>query len=151
MTLVLGFNLLADGLRELSTDGVSTMAPPLLSVENLRVEYHGGAGAVTAIPDLSFALSGGRELRHRRRVGLREVDPADGADAPPRPDRADCRRSSSCSTAVDLATASRRELGAVRGRGLAMVYQDPNAALNPTMTIGAQLAEVPMLDPAGRA
>ena len=33
----------------------------------------------------------------------------------------------------------------MRGRRVAMVYQDPMASLNPVMTIGRQLMEVPML------
>ena len=122
------------------------MATPLLSVEHLRVEYHGGAGAVTAIPDLSFAVAAGESygivgesgcgkstllmalMRHLGQTGriTGGVIRFDG---------------------LDLTAASRRDLAAVRGRGIAMIYQDPNAALNPTMTIGAQLAEVPMLDP----
>jgi ABC-type dipeptide/oligopeptide/nickel transport system ATPase component len=32
----------------------------------------------------------------------------------------------------------------LRGAGLAMVYQEPMASLNPSMTIGAQLTEVPV-------
>jgi peptide/nickel transport system ATP-binding protein len=40
---------------------------------------------------------------------------------------------------------SERELMAVRGRRIAMVYQDPMASLNPVMTVGRQLMEVPML------
>ncbi|MDQ2067613.1 ABC transporter ATP-binding protein [Xinfangfangia sp. CPCC 101601] len=37
------------------------------------------------------------------------------------------------------------ELAQVRGGDIAMIYQEPMASLNPTMRIGEQLAEVPML------
>jgi peptide/nickel transport system ATP-binding protein len=36
------------------------------------------------------------------------------------------------------------ELRAIRGGAIAMIYQEPMASLNPSMTIGAQLIEVPM-------
>ena len=45
----------------------------------------------------------------------------------------------------DLAAATPSRLAEIRGRRVAMVYQDPAASLNPTMTIGRQLAEVPEL------
>ena len=45
----------------------------------------------------------------------------------------------------DLATMSERELRAIRGRRVAMIYQDPMSSLNPLMTIGAQLMEVPII------
>src|SRR2546426_11281236 len=45
----------------------------------------------------------------------------------------------------DLATLDDEELRAVRGRRIAMVYQDPMASLNPVMTVGRQLMEVPMI------
>lgn len=43
----------------------------------------------------------------------------------------------------NLRSLSQRELRRVRGGQIAMVYQDPAAALNPALTIGAQLLEVP--------
>jgi peptide/nickel transport system ATP-binding protein len=45
----------------------------------------------------------------------------------------------------DLAALDTASLRRLRGRRVAMVYQDPMAALNPVMTIGRQLMEVPLL------
>ena len=45
----------------------------------------------------------------------------------------------------NIAELSEAELSAVRGRRIAMVYQDPMSSLNPVMTIGRQLMEVPIL------
>jgi oligopeptide/dipeptide ABC transporter ATP-binding protein len=41
----------------------------------------------------------------------------------------------------DLAKCSENELQAVRGKEVGMVFQDPMTALNPTMTVGKQVAE----------
>jgi peptide/nickel transport system ATP-binding protein len=45
-------------------------------------------------------------------------------------------------TAHDLVAAPERELAAIRGLRIGMVFQEPMTALNPTMTIGRQVAEV---------
>src|SRR5947209_6843053 len=45
----------------------------------------------------------------------------------------------------DVAGLTPDELRAMRGRRIAMVYQDPMASLNPVMTVGRQLMEVPLL------
>src|SRR5437867_6361009 len=42
----------------------------------------------------------------------------------------------------DVAAMTVSELRAMRGRRIAMVYQDPMASLNPVMTVGRQLMEV---------
>lgn len=42
----------------------------------------------------------------------------------------------------DLLTMSERELRAVRGREIAMIFQEPMTALNPLYTVGDQVAEV---------
>ncbi|RME16142.1 MAG: ABC transporter ATP-binding protein [Alphaproteobacteria bacterium] len=41
----------------------------------------------------------------------------------------------------DLATASEREMCALRGNRIGMIFQEPMTALNPVQTIGAQVAE----------
>ncbi|MEP3025998.1 MAG: ATP-binding cassette domain-containing protein, partial [Pseudoruegeria sp.] len=43
----------------------------------------------------------------------------------------------------EMADMNDDELRQVRGRDIAMIYQEPMASLNPAMTIGAQLMEVP--------
>jgi len=45
----------------------------------------------------------------------------------------------------DLCDMSPRELREIRGREIAMIYQEPMASLNPAMRIGRQLMEVPMI------
>ncbi len=44
----------------------------------------------------------------------------------------------------DMASLSAEELRRIRGARIAMVYQEPMSALNPSMSIGEQLAEVPI-------
>ncbi|HYZ61210.1 MAG TPA: ABC transporter ATP-binding protein, partial [Acetobacteraceae bacterium] len=45
----------------------------------------------------------------------------------------------------DMALLDPARLRAIRGRQIAMVYQDPMSSLNPVMTVGRQLMEVPRL------
>jgi peptide/nickel transport system ATP-binding protein len=45
----------------------------------------------------------------------------------------------------DLAKMTPKELREIRGSEIAMIYQEPMASLNPAMTVGRQLMEVPMI------
>ncbi len=45
----------------------------------------------------------------------------------------------------DLAAMSDEDLRHIRGREIAMIYQEPMASLNPAMKVGRQLMEVPMI------
>src|SRR5262249_5914564 len=51
----------------------------------------------------------------------------------------------------DLTRLDDAALRAIRGRRIAMVYQDPMASLNPVMTVGRQLMEVPLIHEGGSA
>ena len=51
----------------------------------------------------------------------------------------------------DLLALPEREMRAVRGAGLAMIFQEPMTALNPVLTVGSQIAEsVALHAPVGR-
>ncbi len=45
----------------------------------------------------------------------------------------------------DLVTTSKQRLLQIRGSEISMVYQEPNSSLNPSMKIGRQLSEVPIV------
>jgi len=51
------------------------------------------------------------------------------------------RGADSASAPMDLRTASQDALRGIRGREIAMIFQEPMTALNPVMTIGRQVAE----------
>jgi oligopeptide/dipeptide ABC transporter ATP-binding protein len=115
-------------------------AAPALAVRDLVVEFateHGPARAVDGVswdvrPGETLAVVGesgcGKSVGALAVLGLL---PARGTTVRGRVEFA----------GTDLLTASPEELRAIRGRGIAMVFQDPMTALNPMLTIGRQLAE----------
>ncbi|MGL4527238.1 MAG: ABC transporter ATP-binding protein [Aestuariivirga sp.] len=46
---------------------------------------------------------------------------------------------------TDLTRLSEREMSRIRGNSIAMIFQEPMTSLNPTMTVGQQIAEVILL------
>jgi peptide/nickel transport system ATP-binding protein len=108
----------------------------LLEVENLTTRF-GDAGTITAVDGISFTLERGETLAIVGESGsgkttaalslLRLVPVAQGAV------RLDGR---------DLLALPERELLAVRGAEIGMVFQEPMTSLNPVLTIGEQITEV---------
>jgi peptide/nickel transport system ATP-binding protein len=117
---------------------------PILAFEQVRISYFGRAGETNVVPGLSFQIAPGEAMGLVGESG--------------------CGKSTVALAAVrylgrsgrvvggrilfegrDVAALTVSELCALRGRRVAMVYQDPMASLNPVMTVGRQLMEVPML------
>ncbi len=114
-----------------------SMPPPLLRVENLVTRF----GAVTAVDGVSFDIRPG------------EVFGLVGESG--------CGKSATCRSLIrlfggasaeiaadgilfgdqDLARLPDRGMEDIRGNQIAMIFQDPMTALNPTMRIGNQIAE----------
>ncbi len=113
---------------------------PLLAIEGLTITYRGEQRQI-AVRDVSFAL-------HAREayglVGESGCGKSTIALAIMRYLPANGRVSAGRITfeGKDLLQLPKGDLQRLRGDRIAMVYQDPGAALNPTMTVGDQVAEV---------
>ena len=117
------------------------MNEPLLRVENLSVAFATRHGSHTAVSDVSFSLSAGETLgvvgesgsgKSLTMLSLLQLLP-NGARA---------RAARAQLGARDLLTLPRSDLDRIRGREIAIVFQDPLTALNPVVSIGRQITEV---------
>jgi oligopeptide transport system ATP-binding protein len=117
---------------------------PLLSVRDLTVAFDTRRGSFEAVRDVSFDVRPGRTLGV---VGESGSGKSVTAMALMRllPDSARVTTGQVRFGARDLGPLSDREMQSIRGRGIAMVFQDPMASLNPILTIGWQVMEPLML------
>jgi oligopeptide/dipeptide ABC transporter ATP-binding protein len=112
----------------------------LLEVENLKTYFKSRRGDVRAVDGVSFAVDRGRTLGIVGESGCGKSVTALSVMGLLAPNarvvdgtiRFDDR---------NLVELSSRELEDVRGRQIAMIFQDPMTSLNPTLTIGTQLTE----------
>ncbi|MBX6369690.1 MAG: ABC transporter ATP-binding protein [Rhodospirillales bacterium] len=118
------------------------MTEPVLAIRNLAVEFRSRDGWLPAVrgidldlaPNETLALVGesgsGKSLTALAIMGL-----------VPGPAGRIAAGSSIRFEGEELVGASEKALDAVRGNRIAMIFQEPMTALNPTMTVGAQIAE----------
>jgi oligopeptide/dipeptide ABC transporter ATP-binding protein len=112
----------------------------LLAVEDLRTWFSGRDGIVQAVDGVSFEVAAGRTLGIVGESGCgKSVTALSIMRLLP-------RSATIVSGSVrfgdrDVLALNQRELEDLRGRELAMIFQDPMSSLNPTLTIGAQVAE----------
>jgi peptide/nickel transport system ATP-binding protein len=119
-------------------------APPLLEIDNLSISYFTRAGEIPAVIDFSLTMQAGDSVGL---VGESGCGKSTVAMALMRylGGNGGIVGGSVRFKGRDMSTMSEEELRQLRGAEIAMVYQEPMAALNPSLTIGAQLAEVPMV------
>jgi len=163
--LVIGVNLAADGVKRVlrpSTEalsrrarravlrarsagheagGASAGANVIATVEDVTVSYLQGGQWLDAVRDVSLELRAGETLglvgesgsgKSTLALAIVQYLAANGTVRSGRLRFGD----------RDLADISPRELRSIRGAEIALVPQDPLAALNPSMRVGEQIAEI---------
>jgi peptide/nickel transport system ATP-binding protein len=113
---------------------------PLLDVRHVKVEFRTEDGVVHAVDDVSFELRPGEVLAVVGESGSGKSVTAMTLMGLTRSPNATFGGSAKL-RGVDLITASDDQLRTLRGREIAMVFQDPMTSLNPVHRIGAQIAE----------
>jgi oligopeptide/dipeptide ABC transporter ATP-binding protein len=112
----------------------------LLSVEDLRVHFWTGSGTVHAVNGISFDIGPGETLGIVGESGCgKSVTALALLGLLPRAGRV--RSGTARFDGRDLLRLNQRALRRVRGRQIAMIFQDPMTSLNPVLTIGRQLRE----------
>lgn len=117
---------------------------PLLEVRNLRVEFQTARRTVRAVNDVSFELAAGSVLGLVGESGCGKsvtVLSLMGLLEPPGRITGGAALWHDADGTRDLLTLSPREWEQVRGRRMAMIFQDPMTSLNPALSVGYQIAE----------
>jgi oligopeptide transport system ATP-binding protein len=119
---------------------VAVSEPPILEVEGLRVEFWTSRGTIYAVNDISFKVAPGEMMGIVGESGCgKSVTALALLGILPRAGRAVA--GSARFGGQDLLQLSDRELRRIRGKEIAMIFQDPMTSLNPVMTIGRQIVE----------
>ena len=121
------------------------MTAPLLKVENLSVEFGPRSMPIRVVDGVSFSVAAGAAVGIVGESGsgksmtslsiLRLIPDPPGRIVSGRVEL----------NGVDLLTLPRDQMPEIRGRDIAMIFQEPMSSLNPVMTIGDQIGEAILL------
>jgi len=113
----------------------------ILDVVDLAVSFETYAGEVQAVRGVSFHLNSHETLAIVGESGSgKSVTVQAIMKLLPEPP-AKIKRGSILYNDHDLTTYSDKQMEAIRGKEISMIFQDPMTSLNPTMKIGQQIAE----------
>ena len=131
-------------MRTRGRAGSGSSRSAVLQVEDLGVSYFVRSGAVPAVPKVSLSIRRGESVGLVGESGCGKTTVAMAVmrylGRSGRIVRGRVRFEGQ-----DMASLSPGELRRIRGAKMAMVYQEPMSALNPSMPVGFQLMEVPMV------
>lgn len=126
------------------------MGTPLLQINNLTVSFESEQGSFTAVNNLNLSVCRGeiRALVGESGSG-KSVTSMSVLQLLPSPPAAYKNGSilfyNSLNESINLVAASAAEMEAIRGRKIAMIFQEPMTALNPVITCGNQIIETIIL------
>ncbi|MGL4289651.1 MAG: ABC transporter ATP-binding protein [Phreatobacter sp.] len=133
--------LSADHGREATSD-----RRPVLEIDDLKTWFHTDAGIVKAVNGVTLSVAYGETLAIVGESGsgksvtgltvMRLLGRTAG-----RVEGGSIRFQARSGAPVDLVAASDAEMARIRGRDIAMIFQDPMSSLNPVFPIGDQIAE----------
>ena len=116
------------------------MNGPLLSIENLRTRIDAGGGVVRAVDGLSLEIARGETFALLGESGCGKSVTALSVMRL-LPENGRIIGGSVRLGGEDLLALPEIEMRNVRGRRMAMIFQEPMLSLNPVMTVGDQIAE----------
>ena len=117
---------------------------PILEIENLSISFSTRAGDIPAVMDFSCSVRPGEAMGLVGESGCGKSTVALGV-------MRDLGRNGRITggrvrfKGRDMGEMSATGLRELRGREIAMIYQEPMASLNPAMRVGRQLMEVPII------
>ena len=113
----------------------------LLEVRGLSTHFFTPDGVVRAVDDVSFDVGYGETLGLVGESGCgKSVYGAVDRPARAEPAGQDRRRARSSSTASTCSSSTTTSMRKLRGKEIGFIFQDPLTSLNPTLTIGYQIA-----------
>src|SRR3954468_22872920 len=112
---------------------------PLLQVKNLKVQFKTDGGLVKAVNDVSFYLNEGETLGIVGESGSgKSVSSLAIMRLLPSPPATIAADSEIIFKGQNLLKVKDEQMRKIRGKEIAMIFQDPMTSLNPVLTIGKQ-------------
>ena len=117
------------------------MSETILSIENLRIHFETFAGEVQAIRGVNLKLEKGETLAPVGESGSGKSVTAKSV-MKLLSNNAVVKEGAIIFKGENILEKSERDMQSIRGKKIAMIFQDPMTSLDPTMKIGKQITEV---------